>query len=116
MAEWTFLTNHAMVLSHIACNPRITALEISKSIGITERATRRIIDNLLEVGYIAKKRKGRCNHYRINPSLCLRHSMYREVGVGDFLELLGWKNRRAKTLSVKSKGENSKGENSRKRV
>ena len=107
MSEWTFLTNHALVLSHIACNPRITALEISKSVGITERATRRIIDNLLDVGYIAKKRKGRCNHYRINPNLYLRHYIYREVCIGDFLELLGWKKHPEKTLSITSKKDSS---------
>ena len=111
MAEWTFLTNHALVLSLIACNPRITALEISQSVGITERATRRIINNLLEVGYIAKKREGRCNNYRINPNLYLRHSMHGEVAVGDFLELLGWKKRRRKTLSGMSKLDKQRNEN-----
>ena len=111
MAEWTFLTNHALVLSHIAYNPRITALEISRSIGITERTTRRIIDNLLEVGYIGKRREGRCNHYRINPNLCLRHSMYQEVGVGDFLEVLGWKKRRKRKLVAKPQKDSPRGEN-----
>ncbi len=46
MAEWTFLTNHARVLSFIAKHPSITALELSNSIGITERATRKIIADL----------------------------------------------------------------------
>jgi DNA-binding MarR family transcriptional regulator len=57
MSEWTFLSNHALVLSYIAHHPRITARELANAIGITERATRKIIADLLETGYIAKKRE-----------------------------------------------------------
>jgi len=94
MSEWTFLTNHALVLSHIAHQPRITGLELSNSIGITERATRKIIADLLEAGYINKKREGRRSRYRINPDLTLRHHSHAETAVGDLLEALGWKSRR----------------------
>ncbi|MBC8275250.1 MAG: transcriptional regulator, partial [Chloroflexi bacterium] len=38
MTEWTFLTNHALVLSYLSKHSSITAREISKDIGITERA------------------------------------------------------------------------------
>lgn len=91
MSEWTFLTNHALVLSHIAYHPRITGLELSNVVGITERATRKIIADLLEAGYINKKREGRRNRYRINPDLPLRHPSHGETAVGDLLEVLGWK-------------------------
>jgi DNA-binding MarR family transcriptional regulator len=37
--------------------PRITAREISASIGITEKATRNIINNLEADGYVTKKRE-----------------------------------------------------------
>ena len=91
MPEWTFLTNHALVLSYIARHPRITALDLANAVGITERATRKIIADLLETGYITKKREGRHNHYRVNPSLALRHPSHGETAVGNLLKALGWR-------------------------
>ncbi len=93
MPEWIFVTNHALVLGQIACHPRITARELATAIGLTERATRKIIADLLSAGYVTKKREGRRNRYRVNPDLRLRHPTQRETAVGDLLELLGWKRR-----------------------
>ena len=94
MPDWTFLTNHGLVLSYIACHPRTTARDLADAIGITERTTRKIIADLLETGYITKKREGRRNRYRVNPDIALRHPGHAETAVGDLLEALGWKRRR----------------------
>jgi DNA-binding transcriptional ArsR family regulator len=94
MPEWRFLTNHGMVLSHIARHPRITARDLADAIGITERAVRKIIADLLETGYIDKKREGRRSRYRVNPDLTLRHPSHGETAIGDLLQALGWKRRR----------------------
>ena len=91
MAEWTFVTNHALVLSLLARQPRITARELSADIGITERTVRKIIADLDAVGYITKKKRGRGIRYTINPDLSMRHDAHREIAVGDFLQALGWK-------------------------
>jgi len=99
MPEWTFLTNHALVLSYIAHHPRITARELSNAIGITERTTRKIISNLLETGYITKKKEGRRNHYRVEPDQALRHAGHNETAVGELLEVLGWRRPRRTTKS-----------------
>jgi len=101
MSEWTFLTNHAVVLSFLAKNPRITARELSMTIGITERAVRRVIADLYDTGYISKKKEGRGVRYRINPDLPLRHGTYRETAIGDFLESLGWKRKKYISQSPK---------------
>ena len=93
MAEWRFLTNHALVLSFIAKQPHITARELSSTIGITERAVRKIIADLDESGYIDKKKEGRRIRYRIHPELLLRHETQWDIAVGDFLETLGWEKR-----------------------
>lgn len=102
MPEWGFLTNHALVLSHIAKHPRITARELASAIGITERAVRKFIADLDAAGYITKKREGRGIRYRINPDLPLRHDTFREIAIGDFLESLGWKGRRKRTKTMNS--------------
>jgi predicted transcriptional regulator len=52
MAEWTFVTNHAVVLSCVAKNPRITAREMADQIGITERAVRKIVKDLETEGFL----------------------------------------------------------------
>ena len=93
MAEWTFLTNHAVVLSYLARHSRVTARDLANAIGITERTTRKIIADLLDAGYITKKREGRRNRYRVNPNLALRDPAHEETAVGDLLLALGWRSR-----------------------
>ncbi|MEK7281066.1 MAG: winged helix-turn-helix domain-containing protein [Chloroflexota bacterium] len=102
MPEWAFLTNHALVLSFIAHHPRITARDLSLTIGITERTTRKIIANLQEAGYIVKKREGRRIRYRVNPRLSLRHPVHGETAVGDLLNALGWRKRGRPFLPINS--------------
>ena len=104
MSEWSFITSHGLVLSFISKYPRITGLEISKNIGITERAVRRVISDLVAAGYISKKKEGRCIKYRINPNLPMRHDTQQEIIVGDLLEALGWKRRR-KSLPKRDTGK-----------
>jgi len=89
MAGWMFLTNHALVLSSLAKHSRITGRELSAAVGITERATRKIIADLEAEGYIAKKKEGRRIRYRINPDLPMRHETYDDTAIGDFLKALG---------------------------
>ncbi len=94
MTQWTFLTNYALVLSLIAKNPTITALEMAMAIGITERAVRKVIAELAQIGYISKNKEGRGVRYHVNSSMPLRHPTHREVAVVDFLKALGWKKRK----------------------
>lgn len=66
MNEWMFLTNHARVLLYIAQHPMSTARRIADAVGITERATQRMIRDLDEAGYISRRRVGRNNQYSIH--------------------------------------------------
>jgi hypothetical protein len=96
MPGWKFLTNHALVLCLVAQQPRITAREISGAIGITEKATRNIINDLEADEYITKKKEGRRLRYRIDPDMPLRHELQQDKAIGDLLEILGWKPRKRK--------------------
>ncbi len=91
MPGWKFLTNHALVLCLIAQQPRITAREISSTIGITEKATRNIINDLEADGYVSKKKEGRRIKYRVDADLPLRSETQQDKAIGDLLEILGWK-------------------------
>jgi DNA-binding transcriptional ArsR family regulator len=94
MPGWKFLTNHALVLCLIAQQPRITARDISSSVGITEKATRNIINDLEAGGYVTKKREGRRIRYKVDADLPLRHEFQQDRAIGDLLEVLGWRRRR----------------------
>src|SRR5438874_13612770 len=66
MPAWSFLTNHGLVLTYVGRNPDSTGLEIARQVGITERAVRKIVDDLSTAGYIEREKVGRRNRYSIN--------------------------------------------------
>ena len=84
----TFITNHGLVLSHIAQNPKITAREIALTVGITERTTHKIITDLEQSNYIAKTRIGRRNIYEVNFRNYLRHPSKKDIEVSAILQAL----------------------------
>jgi sugar-specific transcriptional regulator TrmB len=101
MPEWTFITNHGLVLAHIARQPRSTAREIALASNITERTAHKIIADLEASGYIERQRVGRNNVYRIDHTLSLRHEINWDVAVGELLKVLGWRRRRKRSSVVK---------------
>jgi DNA-binding IclR family transcriptional regulator len=91
MGKWTFITNHAIVLSYLAKHPSITARQLALEIGITERTVRTIIADLESEGYIVKAKEGRRIRYGVKAALPLRHSTQLNKEVGQLLKLLGWR-------------------------
>jgi len=55
--SWTFLTNHALVLSVLARHPRIIGRELFATVGITERATQNKQLTSKLSGILPKRRK-----------------------------------------------------------
>lgn len=96
MADWSFITNHGLVLAAIARHPRSTAREIGDEVGVTERAAHKIIKDLEGEGYITKTKVGRQNHYRIHPDMPLDEDGASDAAVGELLAMLGWKRRKAR--------------------
>ena len=89
--QWTFITNHAAVLSLVAKYSRITAREISREVGITERSVRIIISDLDKGDYISKIREGRRIRYMVNFKGTMRHKTQRDVAVNHLLSILSAK-------------------------
>ncbi len=73
--SWTFLTNHAHVLLAIARTPDLRVRDLAQLVGITERTTMQIIDDLEADGYITRERQGRRNRYHIDRHNPLRHPL-----------------------------------------
>ena len=74
-AGWTFLTNHAHVLLTIARDPQITMRNVAAGVGITERATQKIVADLVAAGYLSKTRNGRRNSYVVATGQPFRHPL-----------------------------------------
>lgn len=85
---WTFLTNHAQVLLCLADTPDIRLRDVAEKVGITERATQRILADLIEAGYVKTKRTGRRNRYTVDRRHAMRHSAQLGYRVGALLEAL----------------------------
>ena len=88
MGEWTFLTNHARVLMVIAQEPNARLRDIAATLDITERATQRIVSELVESGYVSRFREGRRNRYVVHSNLPMRISQARDTEVGEILDVL----------------------------
>ncbi len=88
MARWTFLTNHAQVLLCVARRDHLTAREIAATVGITERAVQRIVDELAAAGYVSKAREGRSNRYQVHADAPMRHPAQHGHTVHELIELL----------------------------
>ncbi len=87
-SEWTFLTNHAHVLLSVAANPDVTLREVAEKVGITERATHRIVSELERGGALTRSRSGRRNHYEIREDFPLRHPLEEHCSVGQLVDLI----------------------------
>ena len=85
---WTFLTNHAQVLLCLVQTPDIRLREVAEHVGITERATQRILAELVEAGYVKAERVGRRNRYTVDHQHAMRHSAQLGHEIGALLDAL----------------------------
>lgn len=86
--SWTFLTSHGHVLLAVAADPRRTIRQIADEVGMTERATHRVISSLGEAGYLDRIRLGRRVHYRLNLHLLQKEQIERARLVREMVSLL----------------------------
>lgn len=84
-AGWTFLTNHAQVLLCIDADPDIRIRDVATMVGITERATQRIVSELERSGYLSHQRIGRRNRYQVHSDLPVRGGPGTDLDVGTLL-------------------------------
>jgi predicted ArsR family transcriptional regulator len=85
---WTFLTNHAHVLLCIATDSGARLRDVAQTVGITERAAQRIVTELVDDGYLERRRVGRRNTYRVNPGRPLRAPFHDDRRVEELIAAL----------------------------
>ena len=87
-AGFTFLTNHSHVLLLIAANPEMRMREMAVTVGITERAVQRIIDELSTAGYLTVTKDGRRNRYEVIKDKPLRHVVEGHCTIGELIQFV----------------------------
>jgi DNA-binding MarR family transcriptional regulator len=87
-SHWTLLTNHGHVLVCIARDPDILLFELATRVGIRERAAHRIVNDLVEAGYVERTKRGRRNHYTIRDGQPMRHPLEQMHNIGELLTTL----------------------------
>lgn len=90
MREWSFLTDHAVVLTYLARQPGSTVRQIALVTGVSERALRQVITDLNSAGYITRKPEGRESWYSVSSGLSFLNDRARESALMGFLKALGW--------------------------
>ncbi len=98
MSEWTFLTNHGLVLAVIFQRAHVTVREIGDAVGITERATHKIVSDLEDAGYVTKHRDGRQNSYTVHRDVPIRDEVT-DADVGQLLTVLTGRRRSRRSRS-----------------
>lgn len=86
--NWHFLTSHSQVLLCISRDPEVRLRDVAATVGITERATQRIVSDLVEAGYVTRTRIGRRNRYAVNTDVPMRHPAQDGHEIGELLDLL----------------------------
>ena len=86
--SWGFLSNHALALITIGRSPESTGLQLATAVGITERATRRILVDLQDAGYITREKVGRNSRYRVDSDRLLVRVPGRGLTAGQLLEFV----------------------------
>lgn len=86
--RWTFLTNHAHVLTVLASEPNLVLREVALRVGITERAVQRIVVDLEESGFLEVTKVGRQNQYKVLKNQSLRHPIEEHRSIGDLLKMI----------------------------
>jgi DNA-binding IclR family transcriptional regulator len=85
---WTFITSHGALLLEVSRAPESTVKELAARAGLTERQTHRVLADLVEEGYLERRRVGRRNEYRVNSAQPMRHPSVRNQRIGELLEVL----------------------------
>ena len=86
--RWTFLTNHAHVLTVLDSKPDLVLREVALRVGITERAVQRIVVDLEESGFLRITKVGRQNKYKVLKNQSLRHPIEAHRSIGDLLGMI----------------------------
>lgn len=71
----------------IAQDPSVRLRDIAAALGITERATQRIVSELVDEAFLTRKREGRRNTYVVHRETLMRTPQLDPIEIGKLLEI-----------------------------
>lgn len=86
--DWTFLTKHAAVLLVLSATPDATLDEIAAGAALSHRWTVKVVNDLLDAGYVTRKRAGRSYTYVVDITAPLRLDVVHHAHVERLTSLL----------------------------
>lgn len=86
--EWTFLTSHALVLIEVARDPECRIRDVAGRLDLTERRVQGVLKDLVDSGYLQRRKVGRGYRYRIVPTGRFRHPRVRMLEIRSLLALV----------------------------
>ncbi|HEV8564376.1 MAG TPA: helix-turn-helix domain-containing protein [Actinomycetota bacterium] len=85
---WSFLSTHGDVLLALAGRPDLRLREIANGVGLTPRAVQSIVTDLVDAGYLERRREGRRNFYRVRGDRPIGDSATADHVVADLIRAL----------------------------
>ena len=83
------MTNHTQFLLFVSRDPDARLRDVADAVGITVGSAQRILSDLVEAGFVQRKRHGRRNRYVVDRDApMLRHVAQEGQEIGGLLELL----------------------------
>lgn len=86
--SWTLLTKHAVVLLALSRSPESTIGEIANATGLSLRWTAQVIGDLVDAGYLRRRRAGKSYTYGVEAEMPLRQDLVRHTDVSHLTALL----------------------------
>ena len=86
---WSLLSNHGHALICLAQQPDMRLWELAERIGIRERSAQRIVNQLVEAGYLTRHQHdhhGSRSSYTVNRDMHLRRPHLGAYTVGDLID------------------------------
>lgn len=83
--SWSFLSTHGLALLVIARRPDARLREIAEVMGVTPRAVQSIVNDLVDAGYLERRREGRRNAYRVHGERTIGDSATSDHVVADLV-------------------------------
>ena len=79
--RWSFLSRHGMAMVEVARRPDIRLRELADGVGVSPRGVQNIVGDLVDAGFLERRREGRRNHYRVRGERAIpdRQAADREV-------------------------------------
>jgi DNA-binding MarR family transcriptional regulator len=87
MRNWSFITNHSVVLMYVGRHAESTVREISLAVGLSDRCITSILRDFEADGYLTRRRIGRNMHYTVDVVAVFRHQTQKGQTLG---ELVVW--------------------------